>query len=172
MLVEALASIGFDLPRDVMDHVVALDHSAYSNSLQTDPDVMATLAALQGAGYRMGIVSNMTLMWNLMREDLERVGMLGFFDATVFSSEVGVRKPDPRIFREALGRIGAEPTETVFVGDRLYDDVTGAQGVGMRAVQTRQFSREVDPTISPDAAIERLSELPAVLQTWGGPPIA
>ena len=170
MLEEALESIGFDLPPDVLDHIVALDHSAYSNSLSTEPDVMATLEALRSAGYRMGLVSNMTLMAELMRRDLDRVGLLTYLDVTVFSSETGVRKPDPRIFREALTRLEADPTETVFVGDRLLDDVTGAQGVGMRAVHTRQFRIEEDPTVQPDATIERLSELPAVLESWGGLP--
>ena len=107
----------------------------------------------------------------MVKKDLERVGMLGFFDATVFSSEIGIRKPDPRIFREALARIGTEPTETVFVGDRLFDDVTGAQGVGMRAVHTRQFRADVDPTIVPDVTIDRLSELPPILERWGRPPV-
>jgi len=170
MLRESLASIGFDLPPDVLAHIVTLDHSAYSNSLSTDPDVMATLRTLRDAGYRMGLVSNMTLMAELMRKDLDRVGLLAFLDVTVFSSETGVRKPDPRIFREALTRLEADPAETVFVGDRLLDDVTGAQGVGMRAVHTRQFRVEDDPSVDPDAVIDRLSELPAVLGSWGGLP--
>ena len=121
---------------------------------------------LKGAGYRMGLVSNLTLRADLMRADLDRWSLTRFLDATVFSSEVGVRKPDPRIFKEALNRIRADPGETAFVGDRLYDDVSGAQAVGMRGILTRQFRQEADPAYHPDAVIEHLKELPSVLSKW------
>ena len=76
----------------------------------------------------------------------------------MFSSEIGVRKPDPRIFQEALRRVGGQPAGTVFVGDRLYDDVGGAQTAGMRAIQTVQFRREEEQEPRPDAVIEHLSD--------------
>jgi putative hydrolase of the HAD superfamily len=164
LFTEALGAIGFDLPKDVIDHIVALDHLAYSNSITVEPDVLDTLDRLRAAGMRMGLVSNLTLLPHLVREDLDRMELGSRLDATVFSSEVGVRKPDPRIFREALDRLKADPAETVFVGDRLYDDISGAQAVGMRAVQTRQFRQEDDPDYHPDAVIEHLSELPRVLE--------
>jgi putative hydrolase of the HAD superfamily len=164
LLREALAGIGFDLPDDVIDHIVVLDHSAYSNSITLEPEVRSTLQTLKAEGHRMGLVSNLTLRSDLMRKDLQRWGLLDHLDATVFSSDVGVRKPDPRIFKEALRRIGAEPVETVFVGDRLYDDVSGAQAVGMRGVLTRQFRQEEDPAYRPDAVIEHVKELPGVLK--------
>jgi putative hydrolase of the HAD superfamily len=167
---EALSGIGFDLPDDVIEHIVGLDHSAYSNSITVEPEVVATLDRLRNAGYRMGLVSNISLRPNLMRADLDRMGLSTYLDATVFSSEVGVRKPDPRIFHEALDRLGAEPVETVFVGDRLYDDVSGAQAVGMRAVLTRQFRQEDDPDFAPDAVIKHISEVPAVLEEWNALP--
>src|SRR6266536_5990800 len=129
MFRQALSGIGFDLPDDVIDHIVILDHSAYTTSITVEPGVLSTLQALKSEGYRMGLVSNLTLRADLMRADLRRWGLMDPLDATVFSSEVGVRKPDPRIFTEALRRVGAEPAETVFVGDRLYDDVSGAQAV-------------------------------------------
>lgn len=161
---QAFSGIGFDLPDDVIEHIVALDHSAYSNSIRVEPDVLATLRDLREAGYRMGLVSNISLRPDLMRADLERMGLGQYLDATVFSSEVGVRKPDPRIFQEALERLGTDPAETAFVGDRLYDDVSGARAAGMRTVLTRQFRKEDDPENSPDAVISHLSELPVTLQ--------
>ena len=161
---ETLAGIGFDLPDDTIDHIVKLDHSAYSNSHTVEPQVLATLGGLREAGHRLGLVSNVSLLPDLMRADLDRLEIGPLLDASVFSSEVGVRKPDPRIFQEALARIGAEAGESVFVGDRLYDDVSGAQAVGMRAVQTRQFRAEDDPRFHPDAVIDHLSEMPDALR--------
>lgn len=165
---ESLAGIGFSLPDDVLEHIVVLDHSAYSNSMHVDDETLDTLRNLRARGLRLGIVSNMTLRADLMRQDLERLGISQLVDATAFSSETGVRKPDPRMFQTALGRVGAGADETVFVGDRLLDDVTGARDVGMRTVLTHRFRQEDDPDVVPDALIRSLGELPAVLSEWDG----
>jgi putative hydrolase of the HAD superfamily len=165
---EALSSIGFDLPDDVIRHIVNLDHTAYSNSISVEPEVRETLDLLRERGYRLGLVSNMTLLPELIRGDLDNLGLTEQLDSAVFSSEVGVRKPDARIFREGLARLGAEAAQTVFVGDRLYDDISGAQAVGMRGVQTKQFRQEDDPSFRPDAVIDHLRELPEVLRRFGG----
>ena len=168
LLRDSFATIGFDLPDDVLEHIVHLDHSAYSNSLTVTPEVMSTLEELRGRGYRMGLVSNISLRHTLVSEDLDRLGLAPFLDATVFSSEIGFRKPDPRIFQTALERLGSDPAETVFVGDRLLDDISGARAVGMRGVQTRQFRQEENPDVVPDAVIDHLSELAGALERWPG----
>jgi len=161
-------ALGLTVPQDVVRHVVALDHSAFSNSIAVEPAVLRALEGLRGEGYRLGLVSNVALLPDLMREDLDRLGVGPLLDATVFSSEVGTRKPDPRIFAEALSRVGAEPGATAFVGDRLYDDVGGARAAGMRTVQTRQFRSEVpgeEEDIEADATIDDLAELSRVLRS-------
>ena len=56
------------------------------------------------------------------------------FDATVFSCSVGMRKPDPRIYRLACEELGVEPEEAMFVGDGANDELAGAERVGMKAV--------------------------------------
>jgi len=167
---EALGSVGFDLPDDVIEHVVALDHSAYSRSLTVAPETLDLLRELGEDGHRLGLVSNMTLRADLMRQDLDRLGLAPLFDASVFSSEVGVRKPHPRIFNEMLSRLATAPADAVFVGDRLVDDIGGAQAVGMRAVLTRQFRQEEDPDDAADGHIEDLRELPGVIAAWEGEP--
>lgn len=167
---QSFASVGFDLPDDVIEHIVHLDHSAWSNSIDLEPDMRAIVEGLKADGYRIGLVSNVSLFHTLMWADMERLGLDKLLDGAVFSSEFGRRKPDPGIFQEGLKRIGADAKETVFVGDRLYDDVSGAQAVGMRGVQTRQFRQEDDPSFTPDAVIDHLKELPGILEQWGGPP--
>jgi len=163
---DAFGGVGFDLPADVIEHVVALDHSAYSNSITIAPETLDLLRGLREDGRRLGLVSNMTLRPDLMRGDLSRLGITPLFDASVFSSEVGVRKPDARIFREALSRVGTDPSDTVFVGDRVVDDVGGAHAVGMRTVLTRQFRQEDDPEGAADWTIEDLGQLPGVIAGW------
>ena len=73
------------------------------------------------------------------------MGLADRLDIAVFSSEVGVRKPDPRIFRRALAALGAEPENALFVGDRLYEDVRGAGELGMTTVQALWFRADEHP---------------------------
>ena len=61
----------------------------------------------------------------------------GLFDAEVFSAAVGLRKPDPRIYRLALELLHVEPAEAVFVGDGANDELAGAERVGMTAIDAR-----------------------------------
>ncbi|HEY7280032.1 MAG TPA: HAD family hydrolase [Actinomycetota bacterium] len=163
------STLGLTVPADVVRHVVALDHSAYSKTITVSEETLGVLRALGDRGLRLGIVSNVSLLPHLMRGDLESLGILPLLHATTFSSEVGTRKPDPAIFGDALSKLGVDAANTVFVGDRLLDDVGGAQAAGMRTVLTREFrSEEPDGGPSPGAVIERLEELPGVVDRFGG----
>ena len=60
--------------------------------------------------------------------------MLNFFDSTVFSDEVGSRKPDGRIFERAASELGTEPAKIVHIGDDPEADAWGAKRAGMKAI--------------------------------------
>jgi putative hydrolase of the HAD superfamily len=96
------------------------------------PEVRPTLAVLRGKGLRLAVVSNWDERLPLL---LERLGLAGSFEAIVCSSEVGVEKPDRRIFRRALERLGVGPAAALHVGDHRLEDVEGAVAAGMYAVQ-------------------------------------
>jgi HAD superfamily hydrolase (TIGR01509 family) len=162
-----LTTLGLTVPPDVVRHIVALDHSAYSRTITVTPETLSVLEELKDRGLRLGLVSNVALLADLMQADLEALGILPFLDATAFSSEVGTRKPDPRIFRAALERVDVPADRAVFVGDRVTDDIGGARALGMRAILTREFRREEPGDIRPDAMIERLHDLPAALDDLG-----
>src|SRR3954449_12993597 len=66
----------------------------------------------------------------------------GLFDAEVFSSSVGLRKPDPRIYRLALDQLEVPAEEAVFVGDGANDELAGAERVGMTAVMLERPSED------------------------------
>jgi putative hydrolase of the HAD superfamily len=120
---------------------------------------------LKRRGLKVGLVSNITFDGDSVRNDLDRLGLLDLFDAVVLSSEIGVRKPHPRIYQVALDGLGVLVAQAVFVGDRLVEDVRGPQTAGMRAILTHEFRIE-EPTATssvPDAVIDRLSKLPATL---------
>jgi putative hydrolase of the HAD superfamily len=163
---EAFAAIGYALPRELLREVAELDHDSFSRSLTASAETLATLEKLRSMGLRLGVVSNLSLFPHLIRADIDALGIGRHLDAMTFSSEVGVRKPDPRIFTAAMSAIDAEPAHTVFVGDRVNDDVVGARGMGMRAVLTRQFRQEEPGDVTPDAVVDRIDELPDVIAGW------
>ena len=184
LLAEAFAGIGITLSPELAQEMAAIDHRAFTESVTVPGSTIRVLETLQERGWLMGLVSNIHLQADLMRADLAALGLDRFLSATVFSSEVGWRKPDARIFTAALERLGVGPEEAVFVGDRLRDDIAGARAVGMRTVLTREFRDEIEgperedarrfwpagediEALRPDRSIRGLAQLPDVLGRWG-----
>ncbi|MDX9827425.1 MAG: HAD family hydrolase [Spirochaetia bacterium] len=92
------------------------------------PFVPELLKALRDRDFRLGVISN----WDpSARPILQRQGIIDFFEVTVISSEVGVTKPDRKIFDIALEKASVKPENCLYVGDNYYDDAVGASTVGM-----------------------------------------
>jgi putative hydrolase of the HAD superfamily len=142
--------------------VMELEQEGWLNSVHVGPDVVPTLEALRDLGLRLGVVSNAAYLPRLMREQMIALGLSRYFGALTFSSEVGVRKPHPAIYEDALHKLGAQPSRTLFVGDRVREDVEGPKALGMRAVLTREWRQEDDAGVA-DFVIQRLGELPPIV---------
>ena len=106
--------------------------------------------------YRVGAVTN-------GNADIDHIGIGHYFDFFLKSSEVGVSKPHPEIFSEALRHAQCLPREVVHVGDDPVNDVEGAKRVGMRTVWVNVLDREYAGEHQPDATITRLDQLPDTL---------
>ena len=105
----------------------------------------ALLESLQGLGLKLALVSNAFDPGWLLHRDLEQMGLAQRLDFSVFSSEVGMRKPHPAIFERALGALEVEPENALFVGDRLYEDIRGAGELGLTTVQAVWFRADEHP---------------------------
>src|SRR5687767_4714009 len=92
----------------------------------------AALQGLRDSGLRLGIVSNGNA--RAQRRKVAALGIAPYFDAVIISGAVGLRKPDPRIFRLGLRAVGAELADCWFVGDHPVVDILGARGAGLVAV--------------------------------------
>lgn len=130
--------------------------SMYRKWFVARPRAEEVLAELRSNGFALGLVSmcapDAPAMW--------RASPLGgTVDVEVFSSEVGLRKPDAEIYLLASERLGVEPAACLYVGDGSYRELSGATAVGMRAVLVRD----------PDEDAEVLRFDPDV---WDGPTIA
>jgi putative hydrolase of the HAD superfamily len=165
----ALRGIGLELEPTVIDRVMELEQEGWLNSVHVGPDVVSTLEELQRQGLRLGLVSNAAYLPRLMKAQLAALGLAKYFTGVTFSSEIGVRKPHPAIYQDGLARVGAAPSRTVFVGDRVREDVQGPKSLGMRAVLTREWRQEDDPGVA-DFVITRFGELPTVIRRLAAGP--
>jgi HAD superfamily hydrolase (TIGR01509 family) len=102
------------------------------NLWETVPDeVQPSLAALRDRGFRLVVVSNAN---GTLHRAFERLGLTSAFDVIFDSHDEGVEKPDPRFFRIALERSGADAATTIHVGDLYHVDVAGARAAGITPV--------------------------------------
>jgi putative hydrolase of the HAD superfamily len=116
-----------------------------------DPLARPALLRVERAGLVTGVISNSN---GSVRAALEATGLAAHLDFVVDSALVGVEKPDPRIFRIALGEARVEPGEALYVGDLYSVDVLGARGAGLEAIllDPRGFWGERDCLRAPDLA--------------------
>lgn len=119
-------------------------------------DVEDNLRSLR-ENYRLVLVTNGTP--DLQREKIQGANLARFFDAILISGEVGVGKPDCRIFELALEELAASPSETVMIGDSLSRDILGAQHAGLKGIWLNRSSNDVDDQIIPDAQMTSLNQI-------------
>ena len=113
-----------------------VEHAYEDITLDPIPDAMphvhAAVEAMKTRGYRLGVICNTGMAGGrVLREVLKRHGLLGYFDVMLFSNEVGISKPHPRIFEQAAHELGdVQPGEALHVGDLEELDVEGAKRAG------------------------------------------
>ncbi len=134
----------------ILEAVASRRRRFHACLVRIEPSVLDALDRLRVAGIRTALVSDAGA------DDVEaweRSPLRERLDAVVFSFEVGMRKPDLRIYRDALRRVGVEAPEAVFVGDGGSDEHRGAREVGMRTVLvTRYVSQWWPERIAPRRA--------------------
>ena len=124
------------------------------------PHAVPALEALRGH-WPLGLITNGPS--EHQRSRIEPLGLDRYFEAIAVSGELGVRKPDPAIFRHVLRALSVTPAAAVYVGDSLEADVAGAKAAGMAAVWLNRDGRAVSGDHEPDAEIATLAELPGLL---------
>jgi putative hydrolase of the HAD superfamily len=147
--------------------LLASYYEAWEPHTFTHPDAVIVLRQLRERGIKVGVLSN--TMWPRARHELifSRDSVLDLIDGAVYSSEIPWVKPHKEAFRAAMAAIGADdPGACVYVGDRPFDDVHGAQAAGMRAVLVPHSSVPAFPGTVPDGVISRLADLTALIDTW------
>ncbi len=97
-------------------------------------DTEKMLKALKKKGLKLGVVSNSFPITNKI---ISRLKIGKYFDAVILSFQIGVVKPDEKIYRIALKKLKAKPEETLFIGDDFKNDVKAAKKIGMKTFYVR-----------------------------------
>jgi len=131
---EAINALGFKTsPQDPrIKTAVNVFFEDYLNSFEIRPCVKPMLKQFS-THYKLGLVSNFTYT-PVIYAALRKLGISQFFNVIMVSDAVGWRKPNTKIFEEALKRLGTRAEETVYVGDSPQEDIEGAKAVGMKTI--------------------------------------
>ena len=140
----------------------------------TDPDAVELLEKLKGHGIKTAVLSN--TMWPRSHHEqvLARDGVLHLFDYLLFSSEHPTGKPHRSVFTDVLYNLDVAPHEAAFVGDRPFDDIQGAQSIGMKGILIPHTSlpaaHSTDLGVIPDAVADRLGDVWDIVHGWNHAP--
>jgi putative hydrolase of the HAD superfamily len=169
-LADLLATAARELQLDVAEALLeeaAIRHlDAWTPHIRHDPDAVGALTALRANGLRIGMLSNTHWPRPFHERFLERDGLVDLIDARLYTSEMPFQKPHPSAFLAAADALCVEPQQAVFVGDRPWDDISGARSVGMRTVlRPNPVAPDIEG-IEPDARIASLPDLVHLVRTW------
>lgn len=153
MIADGLPELGLS-PGDV-DEIARDKVYNMENYLYFD-DAVPTLQALRGR-YRLGVISD---TWPSITNMLAYGGLTEFFDTFTFSCDVGACKPDPRIYEDALGKLGLPANETIFIDD-FERNLDGAAALGIIPVLITYKPGAVPSEKYP--SISKISELLSLL---------
>jgi putative hydrolase of the HAD superfamily len=162
-----LGHLGLELPAAVQDRLVdAFSDAGRETPLETAAGVGEALDVLRASGLKIGIVCDVGLTPSpVLREHLERRGLLAKFHHWSFSDEVGAYKPDRRPFDHALAGLGVSAAEAAHVGDQRRTDVAGALDAGWLAVRYAGVFDDQDGSLPEAPVVVRDHRaLPEILQ--------
>jgi putative hydrolase of the HAD superfamily len=140
--------LGLPEPSDAeLERALAARDAMYGRWFHPRVGALETLRELRARGLPLGLISmcapDTPAMWRASE-------LGGTVDVEVFSSEVGLRKPDPSIYLYACERLGVEASSCLFCGDGAYGELTGAEAVGMTAVEIRDPTVDVTEQLRPE----------------------
>ena len=158
-----LTSIDSKLAGRLSKEDIALIEKIYCEAILEHPPRLLpgakdALKSVRSKDFRVGLISNTgRTPGSMLRVVMDKLGILEYFDATTFSNEILVRKPNQLAFNLTLERLRATPKTAVHVGDDIDKDVLGAKRAGMRAVHYAPGNE--DASKAADAHVRSLAQV-------------
>lgn len=145
---------------------IAAYHDTKFRELKPFDDVIPLLQALRAAGVITGIITH---GWTIKQaEKIVRLGLVPHLDrrAVFISDQLGISKPNPKIYALALRDLGLQAAQAMYVGDSPSHDITPPKSLGMKAVWAKRASRfQPGPAdATPDHVVQDFTELRGILR--------
>ena len=115
--------------------------------LQPIPGIETVLNYLAKQNIRIAAISNAIFSSNCMKHELHKHGLADYFEFVISSADIGIRKPDIRIFDLALNTLDLAPEDSWYIGDTWEADIVGANAANMQAVWFQQQFPQHDNTL-------------------------
>jgi FMN phosphatase YigB (HAD superfamily) len=163
-----LEAVCFDLGDTlVAEETVIHDSSGRAITANVIEGAFEILKAMRKGGCKVAMIANADS--TSARNIIKATNLEDYFDVIVISEEVGIEKPDRRIFQLALDKLGVKAENVVMVGNRIDADIVGANRMDMKSVWFKWNDRYEDKIRNqeekPDFIIKSLSELPSMLNS-------
>ena len=156
-----------NLPTEFLRKATEVYFTPEIDAWQPYTDTVDTLSKLTANKFMLGIVSNAKSEW-VVNEILNRYDLRKFFGTVITSAALRVRKPRPDIFSRALRDLGVKAKDSVFIGDSLEADISGARNVGMHSIYVSRKPQD-NPTMTfPEATVFSLTEAVETIMFWNG----
>ncbi len=136
--------LGFSDERVLEEASVAYEQGAYSYKPHTIPGARELVEYAKSAGLRIVVVTNTSFSAMGVLKLLENAGLRDYVDYVASSADLGVEKPNPRIFQLALKAINVEPYEAVHIGDSCSRDVLGSLLTGLKPILYARKHRSIE----------------------------
>jgi FMN phosphatase YigB (HAD superfamily) len=113
---------------ELAPHVSKHMSEAYKPQPFVPNEIPTVLSTLKETGYLLAVVSNRETPFH---NELEELNLSSYFDFVLAAGEVGVYKPDARVFQHALQRANTQAHETMYIGDNYFADIVGSNSAGL-----------------------------------------
>lgn len=160
-------SMGAQLDDQELDRVARLLYEPIRRLGVADPQTASALATLRNRGYRLAVISNTVAPPQGLDDHLSDHNLLDLLPIRIYSCQVGVPKPNPRIFHAALDKLKLQAADTVYVGDKPRIDVAGARRVGMQTILRYNGTSRPPKGPKADHQVQRIADLLDILPSKG-----
>jgi len=153
-------------PENIKDIVAIFETERKKEKIH--PDAEKVLTEFKSKGYKIGLISN------IANPDFDLIApssLKKYFDAIIFSYEIGIIKPDPKIFELCLQKLNAQPSETLIIGNSFKSDIMGAKALGINGILIAKEKPDFSKTdIWPYAMASELADVIKIAENYSPSP--
>jgi putative hydrolase of the HAD superfamily len=160
----ACKQLGVNPAAKAIEEAAKYRYDFMENALKPRNDAVQTIKLIKSRGYATGLISDCSpevpILW-------PRIPLAELVDVSIFSCEIGIRKPDRRIYKLLCERLGVKPSECLYVGDGDSSELEGALAIGMDSVLIRiqgEDEHDRDRPLADNWKGKRVSMLSGVLK--------